>query len=107
VLHFTADADARASVAAFTGAAAPGSYLVLSHVTGDPEPRAAAVGTAAYGDTANPITLRTRDQILALFAGLQILEPGLVPVPRWRPDEPDPADPGKAWILGGVARKPA
>jgi hypothetical protein len=106
VLHFIADADAHAAVAAFTGAAAPGSYLALSHVTGDPEPRAAAVGTAAYASTANPVTLRTRDQILALFAGLQILEPGLVPIPQWRPDEADPVDPAKAWILGGVARKP-
>jgi hypothetical protein len=75
-------------------------------VTGDPEPRAAAVGTAAYASTANPVTLRTRDQILALFGGLQILEPGLVPIPQWRPDEADPVDPAKAWILGGVARKP-
>ena len=107
VLHFIADADARAAVAAFTGAAAPGSYLVLSHVTGDPEPEAAEVGTAAYAGTANPITLRTCDQILALFAGLEILEPGLVPVPQWRPGEPEPADPGKGWMLGGVGYKPS
>jgi hypothetical protein len=107
VLHFIADADARAAVAKFTGAAAPGSYLPLSHVTGDPEPQAAAAGAAVYVGTSNPVTLRTRHQIVTLLAGLEILEPGLVPVPQWRPDEPGPAVAGKAWMLGGVARKPA
>ncbi len=99
------DVDAYGAVARFTRAAAPGSYLVLSHVTGDPEPQTAATGVAVYAGTANPLTLRTHDQILAFFDGLEILEPGLVPVPQWRPDEPDQADTGKAWMLGGVARR--
>lgn len=71
-------------------------------MTGDPEPQAAAAGTAVYAGTSNPITLRTRHQILTLFAGLKILGPGLVPVSQWWPDEPRPAVPGKAWMLGGV-----
>jgi len=105
VLHFIGGADAYGAVARFTRAAAPGSYLVLSHVTGDPEPQTAAAGAAVYAGTANPLTLRTHDQILAFFDGLEILAPGLVPVPQWRPDEPDPADPGKAWMLGGGGRR--
>jgi hypothetical protein len=105
VLQFVGDDDARAAVARFTSAAAPGSYLVLSHVTGDPDPQAAAAGTAVYASTANPVKLRTREEILAFFDGLEILEPGLVPIPQWRPDEPGPADAGKAWMLGGVGRK--
>ena len=105
VLHFVADPDAGAAVARFTGATAAGSYLVLSHVTSDPDQQAAAVGTAVYASTANPVRLRTREEILAFFDGLEVLEPGLVPVPQWRPDEPGPADAGKAWILGGVAQK--
>lgn len=107
VLHFVSDADATAAVTRFTDAAAPGSFLVLSHVTSDPDQRAAAAGTAVYASTANPVALRTRDQILALFADLEIVEPGLVPVPQWRPDEPGPSGDGKAWILGGVGRKTA
>jgi S-adenosyl methyltransferase len=104
VLHFVANPDAGAAVARFTGAAAPGSYLVLSHATGAPEPETSAAATAVYARTANPVSLRTRDQILAFFDGLEILEPGLVPVQYWRPGEPDPGDPGDEWMLGGVGR---
>jgi hypothetical protein len=107
VLHFVGDPDAAAAVARFTGAAAPGSYLTLSHITGDPDPEAAAAFTAVYAGTANPNTLRTGAEILEFFGGLEVLEPGLVPVQQWRPDEPGPADPEKSWMIGGVGRKPA
>jgi S-adenosyl methyltransferase len=107
VLHFVADPDAHEAVARFTGAAAPGSYLVLSHATSDPDPQAGAAGMAVYAGTANPSTLRTHEEVLAFFDGLDILDPGLVPVQQWRPGEPAPADAGRAWIVGGVGRKPA
>jgi hypothetical protein len=106
VLHFVGGLDAGAAVARFTGAAAPGSYLVLSHVSGESDPQAAAEGTAVYARTANPITARTRNEILAFFDGLEILEPGLVPVVQWRPDEPGPAEVVQGLavqgLLGGV-----
>jgi hypothetical protein len=102
VLHFVGDPDAHEAVARFTSAAAPGSYLVVSHVTGEPDPQTAAAGTAIYASTANPITPRTRDEILAFFDGLEILEPGLVPVMQWRPDEPSPADAAQALALRGL-----
>jgi len=38
-------------------------------------PAVPAVGAAVYASTTNPVTLRTRDQVLALFVGLEILEP--------------------------------
>lgn len=107
VLHFLSEEDdPRAVIARFLAAAAPGSYLALSHVATDPSPHEAASVTAIYASTTNPATPRQRDQILAFFDGLDIVEPGLVPVQEWRPDEPDPADPLKGWILGGVARTP-
>jgi hypothetical protein len=80
VLHFVPDPDAHEAVADFTRAAAPGSYLVLSHVTGGTDPQAAAAGTAVYASTANPVTARPREEILRFFDGLEILEPGVVPV---------------------------
>jgi hypothetical protein len=67
---------------------------VLSHVTGGTDPQAAAAGTAVYASSANPVTARPRAEILAFFDSLEILEPGLVPVQQWRPDEHDPAGPG-------------
>ncbi|HTZ28021.1 MAG TPA: SAM-dependent methyltransferase [Streptosporangiaceae bacterium] len=107
VLHFVPEPDAHAAVAAFTGAAAPGSHLVLSHGYDDQDPQAGAATTTVYASTASPVTRRTRAEILAFFDGLEVLEPGLVPVQQWRPDEPDPPGPGRAWILGGVGRKTA
>jgi hypothetical protein len=51
-------------------------------------------------------TLRDRGEILGFFTGLELVEPGLVQVPFWRPDEPVPADAGTVWCLGAVGRKP-
>lgn len=106
VLHFmAAHDDPHAIVVRFLSTAAPGSYLVISHVTGDTRPQAADEAAAVYASTANPATLRTYGQIRAFFDGTELLEPGLVPVPLWRPTEPDPADPDSVWMLGGVGHK--
>ena len=107
VLHFVGDPDAHEAVARYLSATVPGSYLVLSHGHTDPDPAAAAAGKAVYAQTANPSTLRARAEILAFFDGLEILEPGLVPVHQWRAEEPAPAGIGTSWILGAVGRKPA
>jgi hypothetical protein len=106
VLHFVSDPEAHEVVATFISAAVPGSYLVLSHVT-DPDPRLAAEGTAVYASTANPISMRSREEILGFFDGVEILEPGLVPVQQWRPIGPASAVPGNAWMIGALGRKPA
>ena len=107
VLHFVPEPDAHTAVAAFADAAAPGSHLAASHGYDEQDPQAAATTTTVYASTASPVTRRTRAEILAFFDGLEILEPGLVPVQEWRPDEHDPPGLSKAWILGGVGRKPA
>ena len=52
---------------------------------------------------------RTREEILSYFEGLELLEPGLVPLPEWRPETGDhQAAPGITYhiFVGGVARKP-
>lgn len=59
-----------------------------------------------YARTANPGTLRTREQILALVAGAALVEPGLVPVTQWRPDQPEPTGQAKDWMLAAIASKP-
>jgi hypothetical protein len=104
VLHFIADADdPHAVVGEYLAGAAPGSFLVISHATSDPGPRTAADVAGVYAATTNPATPRPRDRILAFFGGLELVEPGLVPVAQWRPDETGPAEPAANWILGGVA----
>src|SRR6202046_3054882 len=107
VLHYVPDPDAHDAVAAFASAAAPGSHLVLTHVTGGTDPPPSAVGRAVFARSANPVTPRTEERVLAFFDGLQILGPGLVPVQQWRPDERAPAEPGTQWLIGGVGRNPA
>src|SRR5580704_16075759 len=107
VLHYVPDPDAHEAVAAFASAAAPGSHLVLTHVTGATDPPASAVGRAVFARSANPVTPRTEERVLAFFDGLEILEPGLVPVQQWRPEEHAPAGPDKTWLIGGVGRNPA
>jgi hypothetical protein len=105
VLHFVPDPDAEQAVTAFTRAAAPGSYLVLSHGCSDPDPAAAAAGAARYVAGTYSAYPRNRTDILAFYAGFDLVDPGLVPVHQWRPGPGDPADPGKVWLLGGVGRK--
>jgi SAM-dependent methyltransferase len=107
VLHFVGDADdPHAVVGEYLAAVAPGSFLVISHVTGDPGPKTAADVAGVYAATTNPATPRSRDRIAAFFEGLDLIEPGLVPVAQWRPDETGQAEPAAEWMLGGVAGKP-
>ena len=107
VLHFISDDDdPPAIVAAIVDALPPDSYLVLSHVTGDIRRESAASAAVHYKKVTPGATLRGRDEILRFFAGLELIEPGVVQVPYWRTDGPELADAGKVWILGGVGRKP-
>ncbi|MDL4817462.1 SAM-dependent methyltransferase [Actinomadura opuntiae] len=53
-------------------------------------------------------TLRTAEEIGAFFTGFDLLDPGLVHGPLWRPDSPEdvPDDPSQFWFLVGAGRKP-
>ena len=83
------------------------SALVLSHVTGDIRPEVATRFEAEYKKVTPGATLRTHEEILRFFTGLELVEPGLVQVPYWRPEEPEPPDADKVWFLGGaIGRKP-
>lgn len=110
VLHFLADSDDPYQVVGtLRDALAPGSYLVLSHGTDEHDPARARAAATLYNRSAtSSVQARTRAQIRRLFDGFDLVEPGLVYVPQWRPDAPDevPADPGRYASLVGVARKP-
>jgi SAM-dependent methyltransferase len=108
VLAFVADADdPYAIVAKLRRALAPGSFLVLSHLGLDllPGPGAARRLVAAYEKANAPVTPRTQAQVRRLFDRFELVEPGLVPKPEWRPDRA--GDTGAAdvdWC--GVGRLP-
>ena len=101
VLHFIADAeDPWRIVATLRDALAPGSYLVLCHGTDEGKPTMARAAEKVYnrGATTN-LHIRSRAEILRLFQGFDLVDPGLVPIPQWRPDSPAglAADPSKFW----------
>jgi S-adenosyl methyltransferase len=85
---------------------APGSYMQLTHFS-DSSPQALANERVLRQSLGRGQT-RSREQIARFFDGLDLVEPGLVYLPEWRPDEPVslPLDPGGKIMLVGVARKP-
>jgi hypothetical protein len=106
VLHF-AD-DAAAIVAAFRGVMPAGSYLALSHGVPSQVPGGSASSSEVkqvYSSSNSPGgAFRSEAEILDLFRGFDLVEPGLVPIADWRTEAPATAD-GRAWLLGGVGRR--
>ncbi|MBC9725968.1 SAM-dependent methyltransferase [Streptomyces sp. TRM68367] len=90
ILHFVEDADdPYGAVAELRDALAPGSLLALTHASyeGIPLPPERADGAVdVYKDIRNPLVMRSREEIAQFFEGYDMVEPGLVPMPHWRPD---------------------
>ncbi|WP_230396178.1 SAM-dependent methyltransferase [Streptomyces blattellae] len=104
ILHFITDAEKPAQIIATLRDALPaGSYLVLSHATGDLADRRDA--QAVYNNATATMNLRTRAEVERLFDGFELVEPGVTQVPFWRPDTPPPARSAEVGFYGGVARK--
>lgn len=101
------DDDPAGIVARFREAMAPGSYLALSHMTGDGQrPEAVRRLVQVFERAREPMVPRTREQIQRLFDGFELVNPGLAPIAAWRPDQPAAdQDLGKGWLLAGVGRK--
>ena len=114
VLHFVPDEIAYDAVAKLLGALPSGSFLVLSH--GTPDEQDVADGdidtmkTIYRQRTTTPLSLRHRAEVARFFEGLELVEPGLVWLPQWRPEPTDPQDfvsnPSESAGLVGVARVP-
>ncbi|MFF3463581.1 SAM-dependent methyltransferase [Streptomyces sp. NPDC002619] len=109
ILHFVEDADdPYAAVAELSQALAPGSLLILTHASyeGIPLPAERAEGAVdVYKDIRNPLIMRSRDEIARFFKGYDMVEPGLVPMPHWRPQTaPEDEDPYAFSGFGGVGR---
>ncbi|HYS35933.1 MAG TPA: SAM-dependent methyltransferase, partial [Pseudonocardiaceae bacterium] len=107
VLHFLLD-DPHAVVGLYRDAVAPGSYLVISHLTREHRAQEMA-GISRLGTQAGtPSTPRTRTQIEVLFDGWDLVAPGLTWTAAWRAEREDLADigdPARSNLLAGVAIK--
>ncbi|MEU8342832.1 S-adenosyl methyltransferase [Actinomadura meyerae] len=99
--------DPDAIVATLRDAAAPGSHLVISHLTHEAQPgKTAAIGKL-YDRASSPAVARSHAEILRFFDGWELLDPGLVYVPLWRPDEGEAVEsPERFLVYGGVGRLP-
>jgi hypothetical protein len=106
VLHFIPDSqDPYGLVARFAEALAPGSFLAISHATRDSSPDTATKVEELYQNAATSAHTRTAQEIGRFFTGFEMVDPGLVYLPLWRPDGQVSDHPEQAWFYAGVGRK--
>ncbi len=105
-LHNIPDADDPAGIVArYLTVLAPGSYVVISHVTGDLAPEQMAQVTAESARRGTTFIGRTKDEVGRMFNGQELVDPGLVLIAYWRPDGGTPEyNADRVWGYCGVAR---
>lgn len=111
VLHFIPDdGEALNTVRSFREAIPPGSYVAIAHGTIENVPASVIEQLAQlYAGTTNPAKARSRDEIAQFFEGLDLVEPGLVYAPLWRPEGPEDLfldEPERSTSFVGVGHKP-
>jgi hypothetical protein len=106
VHHLLDEEDPAGIIDAYLSRMVPGSHLFLTHFCNSfPEARALEdVLLRSLGRG----RLRSQEEITGFFDGLELIEPGVVPLPLWRPDArvPEPLDHSGLLMVGGMARKP-
>jgi hypothetical protein len=119
ILMYVQEADPADVVRTLLDAVPPGSYLTITHATADFDPVAVNTAIEAGRRAGITFTARTHAEVAALFGGLELVEPGVVPVLSWKPElgatdgeatplragQPD-VDPKSAYYYCGVGRKP-
>jgi hypothetical protein len=99
--------DPGAIIARLMDAVPSGSYLALSQIASDVAVEEVAEGVQRYNQqTAVPVAARSHDEVAGFFAGLDLLEPGVVQVHRWRPGTGNLGNSHDLAIYGAVGRKP-
>jgi hypothetical protein len=108
ILHCVGDQDDPYGIVRRLVRAMPGgSYLAISHLAAGIYPEMAEWAQALNERWLSaPLVLRDRAQVTSFFEGLELVEPGVVQLSKWRPrSEAESAEAAALW--GGVARKPA
>jgi O-methyltransferase involved in polyketide biosynthesis len=106
VLHFIEDEAAYPIVEQLLAALAPGSFLVLSNVSSDLNPERVGQVTKAFKERGFAMVRRSHAQVERFVTdnGLEMLDPGVAPVHRWRPEQvvdlPEAADPDPEFVAG-------
>jgi len=104
------DEEAYGAARPLRDALAQGSYVAVSHASYDDAPPGVIEKLEKIGAASpTPGKARSRTDILRFFDGLELVEPGLVRPPVWRPEGPDDIlldHPEQTLVWGGVGRKP-
>lgn len=110
VLHYLPiEDDLLGIVGRYKSVLAPGSLFVVSHITWDPRPEVAAAIHRVFDEAGLVVAHRSRDEVAALFDGTELIEPGVVWTPEWRPlDDSEPLHefPDRSATYAGVGRLP-
>ena len=108
VMHFIPDQDGPCEIVrALLDALPAGSYLAMSHLSGDFDPQAWDGVAKVYAERGMVMRVRSKAEIERFFAGLDLVEPGVRPSARWRPANGQVSPPSDAAVAcyGGLARK--
>lgn len=113
VLMYFRDADGiHDIITRLLDAVAPGSSLAISHATADFDPRHAEAAAAAAQRAGVTMILRNLHETERLFAGTNLIAPGITTLERWHPElaevplfDVEPHS-GPAWAWAGMGRKP-
>ncbi|OPC79072.1 SAM-dependent methyltransferase [Embleya scabrispora] len=106
VHHLNDDEGPERIVEEYKAALPAGSFLFLTHFCAS-SPDALALEKALLTDLGSG-RFRTLEEIAAYFDGFESIDPGVVFLPQWRPEEPvqEPLTVGQRLMAGGIARKP-
>jgi hypothetical protein len=108
VLHFVTEGDnPQGIVSTLLDALPSGSYLTITHLTADfVSPEEAAVAEAAGRNAGVTYVPRSQAEVTEFFSGLDLVDPGVVPLLAWRPDGGAPKNPRAASVYAAIGRKP-
>ncbi|WP_020667067.1 SAM-dependent methyltransferase [Amycolatopsis nigrescens] len=108
ILHFIPDSDRPLDIISqYQKRLAPGSHLAISHVTDDVYAEQIHQLVDLYRGSSNPVTTRTKEQVRELFTGFDLIDPGVVWTPEWRPETPGHVGehPEDSVIYAGLGRR--
>jgi hypothetical protein len=105
ILHFFSAADdPRGLIGQLLAPMPAGSSVALTHLASDlHSEEMTETFNRLNSNLAESVTLRSHDEIAALLAGLEPVEPGVVQATQWRPDPDRTPPPSQVWL--GVGRK--
>ena len=106
MMYIRDDENPQGLVSALMDALPSGSYLALTHPTADFNPAEVADGVVATEQAGISFTARSQAQVAALFDGLELVDPGVVGVVAWHPDDGAPENPYASYYYAAMGRKP-